>query len=80
MLDIISTGFVHVGQGTPDEMYVWPYFAEKDLKALTPPERVELLRIVTAGDLSDMQEFGGYNFYRLGITPDGKWKYFTAGD
>jgi hypothetical protein len=80
MLDVISTGFVHVGAGTPDEMYVWPYFAEKDLKALTPPERVELLRIVTAGDLSDMQEFGGYNFYRLGITPDGKWKSFTAGD
>jgi hypothetical protein len=80
LLDVISTGFVRVGQGTPDEMFVWPYFAEKDLKALTPPERVELLRIVTAGDLSDMQEFGGYNFYRLGITPDGKWKYFTAGD
>ena len=80
MLDIVSTGFVHVGQGTADEMYVWPYFAEKDLKSLTPPERVELLRIVTAGDLSDMQEFGGYNFYRLGITPQGKWKFFTAGD
>jgi hypothetical protein len=27
-----------------------------------------------------MQEFGGYNFYRLGISPDGKWKFFTAGD
>lgn len=80
MLDIVSTGFVHVGQGTADDMYVWPYFAEKDLKSLTPPERVELLRIVTAGDLSDMQEFGGYNFYRLGITPEGKWKFFTAGD
>jgi hypothetical protein len=80
MLDIVSTGFVHVGQGTADDMYVWPYFAEKDLKSLTPPERVELLRIVTAGDLSDMQEFGGYNFYRLGITPAGKWKFFTAGD
>ncbi len=80
MLDVISTGFVHVGQGTADDMYVWPYFAEKDLKSLTPPERVELLRIVTAGDLSDMQEFGGYNFYRLGIAPDGKWKFFTAGD
>jgi hypothetical protein len=80
ILDVISTGFVHVGQGTADEMYVWPYFAEKDLKKLTAPERVELLRIVTAGDLSDMQEFGGYNFYRLGITADGKWKFFTAGD
>ncbi|WP_064706771.1 hypothetical protein [Rhizobium bangladeshense] len=80
MLDIMSTGFVHVGQGTAEDMYVWPYFAEKDLKSLTPPERVELLRIVTAGDFADMQEFGGYNFYRLGITPDGKWKFFTAGD
>ncbi len=80
ILDIVSTGFVHVGQGTSDDMYVWPYFAEKDLKTLTPPERVELLRIVTAGDLADMQEFGGYNFYRIGITADGKWKFFTAGD
>lgn len=80
ILDIVSTGFVHVGQGTSEDMYVWPYFAEKDLKTLTPPERVELLRIVTAGDLADMQEFGGYNFYRIGITADGKWKFFTAGD
>ncbi|MDE1997123.1 MAG: hypothetical protein KGI75_31775, partial [Rhizobiaceae bacterium] len=70
LLDIMSTGFAHVGQGTPDEMYVWPYFAEKDIKSLTAPEKVDLMRIVTAGDFSDMLEFGGYNFYRIGITPD----------
>jgi hypothetical protein len=81
MLDIISTGFVHVGQGTADDMYVWPYFAEKDLKKLTPPERVELSAHRDGRRPgSDMQEFGGYNFYRLGITADGKWKFFTAGD
>jgi hypothetical protein len=80
LLDIMSAGFAHVGQGTPDEMYVWPYFAEKDIKTLTPPEKVDLMRIVTAGDFSDMLEFGGYNFYRVGITPDGKWKYFTSGE
>ncbi|MDI7861123.1 hypothetical protein MRS76_04065 [Rhizobiaceae bacterium n13] len=80
LLDIISTGFVHVGQGTADEMYVWPYFAEESLTSLTPPEKVELLRIVTAGDFADMLEFGGYNFYRIGITPDGQWKFFVAGD
>lgn len=80
LLDIISTGFVHVGQGTADEMYVWPYFAEKSITTLSPPEKVELLRIVTAGDFSDMLEFGGYNFYRIGITPDGQWKFFVAGD
>jgi hypothetical protein len=80
LLDLLSTGFAHVGQGTPDEMYVWPYFAEKDIKALTAPEKVDLMRIVTAGDYSDMIEFGGYNFYRVGITPDGKWKFFSAGE
>ena len=47
---------------------------------LSPPEKVELLRIVTAGDFADMQEFGGYNFYRVGIAPDGQWKFFVAGD
>lgn len=80
LLDVLATGFVHVGKGTADEMYVWPYFAEKSLATLTPPEKVELLRIVTAGDFADMKEFGSYNFYRVGITPDGQWKFFVTGD
>lgn len=80
LLDIMSTGAAHVDKGTPQEAYVWPYFAEKNLDTLSPPEIVELYRIVTAGDVADMKEFGGYNFYRLGISPDGKWKFFVAGD
>ncbi|MDO9417520.1 hypothetical protein [Pararhizobium sp.] len=80
LLDVLSTGFVRVDAGTPDETYVWPYFAEKSLTSLTPPEKVELLRIVTAGDVTDMQEFGSYNFYKVGITADGQWKFFVAGD
>lgn len=80
LLDILSTGYVHVGKGTADEVFVWPYFAEKSLDSLTAPEKVELLRLVTAGDVADMKEFGGYNFYRVGITPDGTWKFFVAGN
>ncbi|WP_246723574.1 hypothetical protein [Rhizobium sp. ARZ01] len=80
LLDVLATGFVKVDAGTPNEMYVWPYFTEKSLDNLSPPEKVELLRIVTAGDFADMQEFGGYNFYRVGIAPDGQWKFFVAGD
>ena len=80
MLDILSTGYAHVGAGTPDEAYVWPYFAEKKLDQLTPPEKVDLMRIVTAGDFADMQEYGGYNFYRIAITPDGHWKSFLSGN
>lgn len=80
LLDVLSTGFVRVDAGTPDEVYVWPYFAEKPLGTLTAPEKVELLRIVTAGDYDGMLEYGNYNFFRAGISPDGQWKFFTAGD
>jgi hypothetical protein len=27
-----------------------------------------------------MVAFGAYNFYRVGITPDGKLQFFVAGD
>lgn len=80
LLDILSTGYAKVDAGTPEETYVWPYFANKSLATLTPPDKVELLRIVTAGDLADMQEYGNYSFFRVGITPDGKWKFFSGGD
>ncbi|MCZ7853302.1 MULTISPECIES: hypothetical protein [Agrobacterium] len=80
IIDLLSTGYAHVDAGTPDEAYVFPYFSGKPLNTLTAPEKVELLRIITAGDLADMQEFGNYSFYRVGISPDGKWKFFTAGD
>lgn len=80
LLDILSTGAAHIDAGTPDEAYVWPYFVARPLASLTPPERVELLRIITAGDLIGMEENGNYSFYQIGITPDGEWKFFTGGD
>jgi hypothetical protein len=80
LLDVLSTGFVQVDKGTPDEIYVWPYFTEKSLSSLTAPEKVDLFRLVTAGDVAGMEEGGNYNFYRVGITPDGQWKFFIAGD
>lgn len=80
ILDLLSTGYAHRDAGKPDEVYVWPYFTDKTLSTLSAPEKVELLRIVTAGDLGGMLEYGSYNFFQMAITPDGKWKYLTAGD
>lgn len=80
MLDVLSTGYAHVGAGTANDMYVWPYFAEKDVKTLTQAEKVDLMRLVTAGDFADMQEYGSYNFYRVGIAADGKLKQFLSGN
>jgi hypothetical protein len=80
ILNIMATGFVHVSPGTPDEAYVWPYFAAKPLNTLTPPEKVELMRIVTSGDYQDMLDFGSYSFFRIGIAPDGSWKFLRSGE
>jgi hypothetical protein len=75
MLDVMSSGFVRVGQG-PDEMYVWPYFAEVDLSKLTPAQEVELYRIVSPSLAVAMKKDGKYSYYRLGISPTGVWHYF----
>lgn len=80
MLDVLSTGYAHVGAGTANDMYIWPYFTEKQITQLTPAEKVDLMRLVTAGDFADMQEYGSYNFYRVGIGADGKWKQFVSGN
>ena len=80
LIEVLDAGYVHIGAGTPDEMYIWPYFAEYPVDKLTPPQLVELFRLIYAGDYEDMKNEGAYLFYRVGITPKGEWKYFIAGD
>jgi hypothetical protein len=80
LLEVLEAGYVHLDIGTDTEIYVWPYFFGVPIADLTPVQRVELFKIVTAGDYEDMLAFGGYLFYRVGITPDGRWQFFIAGD
>lgn len=78
--EVLDAGFVHLDAGTPQELYVWPYFFALPLDKLDPKQRVELFKIVTSGDYDDMKQFGAYIFYRVGITPAGQWTFFVAGD
>jgi hypothetical protein len=80
LLEVLETGFVQVEPGTPDELYVWPYFAQYPLEALTPSQLVELFTLLTAADYEDMRSYGSYTFFRVGIAPDGRWLFFLAGD
>ena len=80
LTEILEAPFVHVDRGTPQEMYLWPYFARMPLKTLSAEQKVALFRIVTGADYRDMIDFGAYSFYRLGIGPDGVWHYFVSGD
>lgn len=78
--EVLSAGYVHMDAGTPNEMYVWPYFLAVPLDRLTPGQKVELFKILTAGDYEEMKSYGSYIFYRVGITPEGRWSFFVAGD
>ena len=80
LIEVLDAGYVHVDVGTPDEMYVWPYFARYPLDKLTPPQLVELFKLVFAGDYQDMLADGVYSYFSAGITPDGTWRYFQSGD
>lgn len=78
--EVLTSGYVHLDPGTPQELYAWPYFFAMPLEKLTPEQRVELFKIVTAGDYEDMRNYGTYTFYRAGIAPDGQWVFFVAGE
>ncbi|MFK5979787.1 MAG: hypothetical protein QM488_12965 [Rhizobiaceae bacterium] len=80
LIEILESGFVHLDEGTEQELFVWPYFFAQPIDKLTPKQRVELFRIITYGDFEDMKSFGAYIFYRVGITPKGRWRFFVAGD
>ena len=80
LAEVLEAGYVHVDKGTPQEMYVWPYFAQYPITELTPAQTIELFKIVTSFEFNEMKEIGAYNFYRVGIGPDGTWHFFVAGD
>ncbi len=80
LIEVLEMPFVHLDKDDKAEAFVWPYFHAMQIEKLTAEQRVELFRLVTAFDFREMQKFGSYNFFRAGISPDGKWQFFVAGD
>lgn len=80
MTEILEAPLVKTEEVPGEVVYVWPYFYAYPFDKLTPQQRVEMYRIITHGDYEEMTQFGSYIFYRLGITPEGRWRFFVAGD
>ncbi len=57
-------------------IYVWPYLAEAKLDALTPPEQVDLLRLVSPEKAKTMRKAKKWTWWRLAIGADGTWHSF----
>lgn len=78
LANILEAGFVSLPLGRDAEntaVFVWPYFAEIDVAALTPAQEVELLRLVPPAEAARMRAAGRYDFWRIGIGADGVWHF-----
>ncbi|WP_427022947.1 hypothetical protein ACP4J4_09775 [Aureimonas ureilytica] len=80
LLETLDAGYVHLDRGGENELFMWPYFTQVNLEKLTKPQLVELFELVTAGDYERMLGNGSYDFYRVGISPEGRFEFFIAGD
>ncbi len=80
MLKVLSAGFTVIDPGTADELFVWPYHAVYPLNKLTGSQKVEFFLLVNPDDARTMEESGVYFGYRAGISADGTWQFFVAGD
>jgi len=78
LIEILTSGFV-INEQPGTKMYVWPHFAERGVSDLSPPERVELYRLVSPAEAERMAD-DGYDHYRLGIGADGTWHFFYKGE
>jgi hypothetical protein len=62
------------------DVYVWPYFTQRDLSTLTPNELNLLATIgIRQKDVDTMVAFGGYTGPQLGIAADGTWLFYADG-
>jgi len=62
------------------DVYVWPYFIQRDLSTLTPDELNLLATIgIRQNDVDAMVAFGAYTGPQLGIAADGAWLFYDIG-
>jgi hypothetical protein len=64
-----------------DTLYVWPAaFAHDTWDEITEEEMADLLTVYTQQELDEIAGFGSYAGWRTGITAEGDWVFFVAGD
>lgn len=80
LVNALEAPYARINAGKPQEMFVWPAFAEMMWDSLKPEEWVALYRVVPAGVIKESLEKRKYLGDRIGIGPDGTWHYFLTGE
>lgn len=81
LLKVLSLSHGRLGQGEP--AIVWPAIhahAATSWADVTEADRAELRAIHTPEEIAQFDEFEMYYGWRVGITENGSWQYFVAGD
>lgn len=79
VFSIIST-LLELPYGKQGDIYTWPAVFTKESKDWTEEDIAQMKTFLTSQEIESYREFGGYAYYRIGITKEGKWVYFIAGD
>jgi hypothetical protein len=81
MLELLNAPYAVFDSASDDPSYVWPYLAVvEDLSALTPKEKLDAYRILTAEQFQELVDLEAWYYWRLYIGKDGEWQAFVAGD
>lgn len=76
LVDLLTTGYAITNPGTDKQMIIWPYHAAISPGEITPPQEVELYRMVSPSHFKEMKALGRYTWFRIGIGRDGVWHFF----
>lgn len=80
LLKLLGLSHAAVTQGEPGS-YAWPAaYTRPTWDAVPQGERDELRAIHTPSEIAGFAALRGYHGWRLGISADGTWSYFIAGD
>lgn len=81
LVQILATPHAHREHGDGSSDYVWPAAFAHETWDEIPDEDIEALRtFLSDEELDQIAEFGSYADWRVGITPEGDWLFFVAGD
>ncbi len=77
--DIIST-LLRLPYALRENLYTWPSVFTTEPSKWTPEDITMMKIFLTDKQIEDYRQYGGYVYYRMGITSQGDWTFYLAGD
>lgn len=63
-----------------ENLYTWPSVFTAEPSKGTPEDITMMKTFLTDKQIEDYRQYGGYVYYRMGITSQGDWTFYLAGD